>query len=98
MGTVVSTSAYILDPYREMSSEIFIITRVMKNFLFFGFSFFINNWLARSGVKEVYYIFGATTFGIMIPLPILYVFGKRYRGYWSRHNLVKKLNIITHSE
>lgn len=98
MGTVVSTSAYILDAYREMSSEIFIIAMVMKNFLFFGFSFFINDWLARSGVRAVYYTFGATAFGVMLPLPILYVFGKRYRGFWSRHNLVKKLNILTRIE
>lgn len=98
MVTVVSTSSYVLDAYREMSSEIFIIGMVIKNFLFFAFSYFINNWLAQSGVKEVYYVFGATAFAVMVPLPFLYIFGKRYRGYWSRHNLVNKLGIDTHGE
>jgi hypothetical protein len=53
MATVVSTSSYILDAYREMGSEIFIIGMVLKNFLFFAFSYFINDWLARAGIKEV---------------------------------------------
>lgn len=95
MATLSSTSSYVLDAYREMSSEIFIIGMCFKNFLFYGFSFFINDWLARVGPGTVYYIFGGTAFAVLVGTPFLYVFGKKYRRFWAQHNLLEKFNIKT---
>jgi hypothetical protein len=54
--------------------------------------------LARSGPQHVFNIFGATGFAVMVGLPIMYVFGKKYRSYWHRHNLLEKFHIRTHAE
>lgn len=98
MALLVATSSYALDAYRDMNNEIFIMGMLVKNFLLYGFTYFINNWVASSGPQQVFNVFGATGFAIMIGLPIMYVFGKKYRSYWHRHNLLEKFHIRTHAD
>jgi MFS family permease len=98
MALIVATSSYALDAYRDMNNEIFIMGMMSKNFLLYGFTYFINNWLARTGPQHVFNIFGVTGFAVMVGLPIMYVFGKKYRSYWHRHNLLEKFHIRTHAE
>lgn len=94
----VSTSAYALDAYRDMSNEIFIAAMVYKNFLFYGFSYFVNDWTARSGSAQVFYVFGGVAFALTLTTPLLFVYGKRYRSHWLRHNLLEKWHVKTHTE
>ncbi|OBT46493.1 hypothetical protein VE00_03319 [Pseudogymnoascus sp. WSF 3629] len=94
----VSTSSYALDAYRSMSNEIFIAGMVFKNFLFYGFSYFVNDWTARAGPAQVFYVFGGVAFFLTLTTPILFIWGKRYRSFWHRHNLLEKFNIRTHAE
>lgn len=42
---MTAVGTYIVDSYRDMNIEIFIITMVVKNFLFFGFSCRLSNSL-----------------------------------------------------
>ncbi|KAG9239730.1 serine/threonine kinase 16 [Amylocarpus encephaloides] len=98
MGVVVATSAYALDAYRDMNNEIFIMGMLVKNFLLYGFTYFINDWIAAAGTRHVFYIFGGIGIATMIGLPLMYVFGKMYRSYWSRHNLLEKFGVRTHAE
>jgi hypothetical protein len=71
---------------------------LFKNFLLYGFTYFINDWLATAHPQKVFFIFGGTGFGVMLGLPIMYVLGKKYRSYWCRHNLLEKFHIRTHAE
>lgn len=73
----VSSSAYALDGYRDMSNEVFIAGMVFKNLLFYGFSYFVNDWTATSGPAEVFYVFGGVAFALTLSTIPLYVFGKR---------------------
>lgn len=98
MGSATATTAYILDAFRNMSSEVFIAGMSFKNFLFYGFAFFMNDWVANSGPQKVFYVWGGTAFAILAGVPIMYVFGKVYRSYWARNNLLEKLHIRTHVE
>ncbi|PMD33977.1 MFS general substrate transporter [Hyaloscypha variabilis F] len=98
MALIVATSSYALDAYRDMNNEIFIMGMLFKNFLLYGFTYFINNWLATTGPQHVFNVFGATGFGVMVGLPIMYVFGKKYRSFWHRHNLLEQFHIRTHAE
>ncbi|PMD51515.1 MFS general substrate transporter [Hyaloscypha bicolor E] len=98
MALIVATSSYALDAYRDMNNEIFIMGMMSKNFLLYGFTYFINDWLARTGPQHVFNVFGVTGFAVMVGLPIMYVFGKKYRSYWHRHNLLEKFHIRTHAE
>lgn len=94
----IAASAYIIDAYRDMSSEVFIANMVFKNFLFYGFSYFVNDWTAKKGPAEIFYTFGGVGFAMILSTPIFFFWGKRYRSFWHRHNLLEMWGIRTHSE
>lgn len=58
----ITVCSYGLDAFREMSSDIFAGAIIFKNFLFYGFSWFVNEWTAKAGPAHVFYIFGGVTF------------------------------------
>ncbi|KAF2027350.1 MFS general substrate transporter [Setomelanomma holmii] len=86
-------SAYAIDAYRSISDEVFIANIMFKNFLFYGYSYFVNDWTARSGPGPIFYTFGGISFGLVLSTAIVYVFGKRYRAFWNRHNVMDKLGM-----
>ncbi|KAJ4366494.1 hypothetical protein N0V83_008130 [Neocucurbitaria cava] len=86
-------SAYAIDAYRSISDEIFIANIMFKNFLFYGYSYFVNNWTASAGTAPVFYTFGGIAFGLTATTVIVYIFGKQYRAFWARHNLMDKLGM-----
>jgi len=94
----IAAAAYIIDAYREMSGEVFIVNMVFKNLLFYGFSYFVNDWTAEAGPAVVFYVMGGVAFAMVVSTPIVFVWGKRYRSFWHRHNLLEKWHIKTHSE
>lgn len=86
-------SAYAIDAYRSISDEVFIVNIMFKNFLFYGYSYFINNWTASAGPMPVFYTFGGISLGLVASTLLVYVFGKRYRAFWHRYNLMEKLGM-----
>jgi MFS family permease len=94
----ISASTYVLDSFRDISSEVFIMNMVFKNFLFYGFSYFVNDWTASDGPAVVFYVFAAAAGAMIITTPVFFFWGKKYRSYWHRHNLLQKWGISTHAE
>jgi MFS family permease len=94
----VAGANYVLDAYRDMSSEIFIAAMMFKNFLFYGMSYFINNWTADAGPEQVFYALDGVAFGLTLTTVPVFIYGKRYRSFWNRHNVLEKLHIRTHPE
>lgn len=92
------TSAYAVDAYRDMSNEIFIMGMMFKNFLFYGWSYFINDWEAKSGPLNQFGVWSAVAFALVLSTPVVFIWGKRYRSHWARNNVLDKLHIKTHSE
>ncbi|KAF2640659.1 serine/threonine kinase 16 [Massarina eburnea CBS 473.64] len=79
--SVASTSAglYILDAFRAHSTQIFILQMMIKNFIFYAFSTFINDFAASQGPGHMARVFGTVTLcGFTTCVP-MYVFGKRNR-------------------
>ena len=97
IAIVIATSGYALDAYREMGSEIFVAGIVFKNFLFYGFSYFVNEWTATAGPQTVFFTFGGVALALAISTPVVFIFGKKYRSFWHRHNVMEKLHIKTHA-
>lgn len=95
---VSGVSSYAVDSYRSMTAEIFICCQTLKNFFAFGFSYFVNDWTVKVGLKHSFYAWGSLSLGLAALLPFLFVFGKKYRSYWARHNLLEKWHILTHRE
>lgn len=98
MFVCIGTASYALDAYRSMSNEIFIASMAVKNLILFGFSYFVNNWTAAAGARHVFIVWGSIAFALMATLPVMFFYGKRYRSYWARNNLLEKMHIRTHEE
>ncbi|QKX54956.1 uncharacterized protein TRUGW13939_02046 [Talaromyces rugulosus] len=79
------------DSCRESSTEIFVLAMASKNFLFYGFSEFINDWTERNGPHEVLRTFGIVTMCIMATSLVLYIFGKVNRCFMHKVGLMNKL-------
>jgi hypothetical protein len=92
---MVSVNTYVLDAYRSLSTEIFIASNTYKNFFFYGLSLFVNDWVAKSGPGPMSDVAGATVVGTCVLGVLVYIFGKRIRGWWFRIGLMKKLRLIT---
>jgi hypothetical protein len=59
----------------------------MQNFMFYGLSNFANPWVEANGPEQIMYVFGGTSiFLALLGIPV-YIFGKRLRSWWSRHDL-----------
>jgi MFS family permease len=94
----IASSVYILDSFRDLSNEVFITSMAFKNFFFYGMSYYVNNWIGRGGPMQMFGSFaGISVFVILLGVP-LYVFGKRYRSFWARHNLMRFAGLKSHAE
>lgn len=93
-----STAAYGVDAYREMASEIFVLSAAFKAFVFYSFSYFVNDWTESAGVGQVFYVLSLITTVIILTTPVVFVWGKVYRSYWARANILGKLHLQTHAE
>jgi len=61
--------------------------------MFYGLSNFANDWVASAGPQQIMYVFGGTSiFLALLAIPV-YIFGKRLRGWWSRHDLFEALGM-----
>ncbi|GAB7340414.1 hypothetical protein MBLNU457_6848t1 [Dothideomycetes sp. NU457] len=88
-----STISYGLDAFRNLSSEMFIMNMLFKNFMFYAFSNFANNWVVAKGPAEIMYVFGGTSLFMSLAAIPVYIFGKRLRAWWARHDLFVKLRM-----
>ncbi|OJJ59635.1 hypothetical protein ASPSYDRAFT_1174703 [Aspergillus sydowii CBS 593.65] len=79
---------YIIDAYGDLGEEAFVAINA-RNFLSFGILYFINAWLARDGVLEVFVILGSMfVFTSLLTVP-LWMYGKRIRAKIHRIEWLK---------
>ncbi|KAH6698503.1 serine/threonine kinase 16 [Leptodontidium sp. MPI-SDFR-AT-0119] len=98
MFVEIATSNYVLDAYRSMATEIFIASFTLKNYLLYGWGYWITDWTAKVGARHAFFVWGGLAFGLLATLPLVLIFGKKYRSLWARHNLLEKLHVKTHAE
>jgi len=61
--------------------------------MFYGFSNFANDWVAAKGPEQIMFVFGGTSiFFSLLAIP-MYVYGKRLRSWWARHDLFLKFGM-----
>ncbi|KAK3937843.1 major facilitator superfamily domain-containing protein [Diplogelasinospora grovesii] len=92
--SVSSTSAglYILDSFPRQATEVFVLQMMLKNFLFYGFSTFINTWAAEKGAGDVFRVFGIVSVALLATSIPMYIFGKMNRRVM--HRLFNKSKIF----
>ncbi|KAJ9149442.1 MFS general substrate transporter [Pleurostoma richardsiae] len=76
--------SYTVDAYRDISVEIFIATMVVKNFVFYGFSYFLNSWMAAWTPAKMFYTVAGIQVGLCLTTIPIWIFGKKIRAWWHK--------------
>lgn len=62
---------------------------------FFSLTNYVIRWWETQGVKNLCgTMAGITALLCLLALP-MYIFGKRYRAFWNRYNIIKMLRLET---
>ncbi|KAJ5552706.1 hypothetical protein N7494_002084 [Penicillium frequentans] len=89
MFILIASASYALDSFRSMGTEIFLASMAFKNAIIFGYSYFINDWALRAGTFQVMWVLSSVAGGLLLTIPIVFFFGKRYRALWGRSQIFK---------
>ncbi|KAI5289593.1 hypothetical protein KEM52_000730 [Ascosphaera acerosa] len=92
VGAVASTS-YVVDAHRNMAVEGLTCLLVFKNMFSFALTYKAMDWIVMRGSKDVFFYLGAVQMGICVLSIPMYIFGKRNRSFWHRHDLLKILHL-----
>ncbi|KAK5122371.1 hypothetical protein LTR85_003955 [Meristemomyces frigidus] len=96
MGMVlgaVSSALYIVDAHRDIAVEGFTCLLVFKNIFSFGLTFSGYNWLVKSGIRPVFIAISSVQVAICCLTVLMYVFGKKNRSFFARHDLLKMFKL-----
>ncbi|KAI1618250.1 major facilitator superfamily domain-containing protein [Exophiala viscosa] len=89
--STVAIGGYMVDAFRDISIEVFIISMICKNFLFFGFTYFLNDWIASWGPAKMFNTIGGIQLALCLTTIPIWVFGKRLRAWWHTHDVLSKI-------
>ncbi|KAF2453980.1 serine/threonine kinase 16 [Lineolata rhizophorae] len=82
-----SVFGYVIDSYPNLAEESFVAINA-RNFLTFGLTYFVNDWLAKQGALEVFSILGSCFLGVCLLTIPLWIFGKRIRSFIARREFL----------
>ncbi|KAH8882594.1 MFS general substrate transporter, partial [Thozetella sp. PMI_491] len=86
----VGSSLYIVDAYRDLAIEGFTSMLIFKNFFSFALTWEAFNWLVETSSKTepVFNAVGALQVVVCFTSIPLYIYGKRIRSFYHRHDLL----------
>ncbi|KAL9108567.1 MAG: hypothetical protein Q9227_006653 [Pyrenula ochraceoflavens] len=80
---------YVLDCHRAQSVEVTVALIMLRNFFWFGSSYFLPTWLGETKTSTVFNIIGGIQLGITLASGTVYVYGKRMRELVGRYDRLK---------
>ncbi|KAK5943314.1 hypothetical protein PMZ80_004321 [Knufia obscura] len=92
MGAICSAQ-YLLDAHRDIDIEIFTNLIIFKNVFSFVLAYFAYTWVFSTGIKHMFVVFGSIEVVICLLSVPMYVFGKRNRAFWGRHDILRMCNL-----
>ncbi|KAF2209911.1 hypothetical protein CERZMDRAFT_60980 [Cercospora zeae-maydis SCOH1-5] len=92
MGAVAS-ALYIVDSHRELAIEGFTCLLVFKNIFSFGLTFSGYDWLVQAGIRPTFMWVSTVEVIICLLTVPMYIFGKRWRSFAARNDLLGKLKL-----
>ncbi|KAK0265813.1 hypothetical protein B0A54_12923 [Friedmanniomyces endolithicus] len=96
MGMVlgaVASALYIVDAHRDIAVEGFTCLLVFKNIFSFGLTFSGYDWLVQGGIRPVFMIISSVQVVVCCTTVLMYVFGKKNRSFFARHDILGMLNL-----
>ncbi|KAI9039087.1 putative MFS transporter [Aspergillus affinis] len=92
MGAVAS-ALYIVDAHRNIAIESFTCMLIFKNIFSFILTFFAYDWLVSNGIRPAFLAISSIQMGICVLSIPMYIFGKRNRSFFTRHDILKMLRL-----
>jgi MFS family permease len=91
----VSSSLYIVDAYRDLAIEGFTCMIIFKNVFSFALTLKAFDWLVTttSLATPIFNILASIQVGICVLSVPMYIFGKRIRSYFHRHDLLETFGV-----
>lgn len=71
------SNTYLLDCHRKYAQDSYAAVTLIKGLMAFALTFAINPWVAKNGVKQVFFIIGLIHASAAVWGLVLYVYGKR---------------------
>ncbi|KAL2418100.1 hypothetical protein ABEF95_000506 [Exophiala dermatitidis] len=87
MGAIASAQ-YLLDAHREIAVEAFTNLMMFKNFFSFILAYHAYNWVFAIRIKPLFIIFGSIEIAICLLSIPMYIYGKKSREFFHRHDLL----------
>ncbi|KAK5045417.1 hypothetical protein LTR84_009281 [Exophiala bonariae] len=88
MGAIASAQ-YLLDAHRDIAVEAFTNLLIFKNMFSFILAYNAFNWVFAIRIRQLFIIFGSIEIVICLLAVPMYVYGKKNREYFHRHDLLK---------
>ncbi|KAF3106628.1 hypothetical protein TWF103_006119 [Orbilia oligospora] len=98
VGMVIGASAaalYIVDAHRDIAIEAFTCLLMFKNFFSYGITYDAYYWLQKLGRPKMFTILGSVQVFICLLTVPMYIFGKRNRSFFKRHDILALLGLGT---
>lgn len=88
MGAIASAQ-YLLDAHRELAVEAFTNLLIFKNIFSFILAYNAYNWVFAIRINHLFIIFGSIEVAICLLSIPMYVFGKKNREFFHRHDILR---------
>jgi hypothetical protein len=88
MGSIASAQ-YLLDAHRDIAVEAFTNLIIFKNIFAFILAYNAYNWVFAIRINHLFIIFGSIEVAMCLLSVPMYVFGKKNREFFHRHDLLK---------
>lgn len=88
MGAIASAQ-YLLDAHRELAVEAFTDLLIFKNIFSFVLAYNAYNWVFAIRINNLFIIFASIEVALCLLSVPMYVFGKRNREFFHRHDILK---------
>ncbi|KAK7903649.1 hypothetical protein LTR67_001669 [Exophiala xenobiotica] len=92
MGAIASAQ-YLLDAHRDFAVEAFTNLLIFKNIFSFILAYNAYNWVFAIRINHLFIIFGSIEVALCLLSIPMYVFGKRNREFFHRHDILKMMKL-----
>ncbi|EXJ79324.1 hypothetical protein A1O3_08826 [Capronia epimyces CBS 606.96] len=87
MGAIASAQ-YLLDAHRDIAVEAFTNLLIFKNIFSFILAYNAYNWVFAIRIQHLFIIFGSIEIAICLLSIPMYVYGKKSREFFHRHDIL----------
>lgn len=87
--SAIASAQYLLDAHRDIAVEAFTNLLIFKNIFSFILAYNAYDWIFEIQIKHLFIIFGSIEVAVCLLSIPMYVYGKKSREFFHRHDILK---------